>query len=106
LVEHLNALGVDLGPLPSKFVSNLLRAERVRGRVERVAWAKYRLGYVPRTTRYRAKIVAADMNAAADHGRSTKSHKEAERNNLVGARVPLYSWPDLMGHRSDRDPSG
>ena len=105
LVEHLNALGVDFGPLPSKFVSNLLRAERSRGRVERVAWGKYRLGYVPHTTRYRAKIVAADMNAAADHGRSTKSHKEAERNDLVGARVPRYSWPDLMGHRSGRGPS-
>jgi hypothetical protein len=48
LVDHLQALGVDLGPLPSKSVSNLLRAERARGRVERVAWGKYRLGYLPR----------------------------------------------------------
>jgi hypothetical protein len=61
LVDHLNALGVDLGPLPSKFVSNLLRAERNRGRVERVGWGQYRLGYLPRTTRHRAKLVAAAM---------------------------------------------
>jgi hypothetical protein len=61
LVDHLRALGVDLGPLPSKFVSNLLRAERNRGRVEPVAWGKYRLGYLPRTTRRRAKLVAAAM---------------------------------------------
>jgi hypothetical protein len=102
LVEHLNALGVDLGPLPSKFVSDLLRAERNRGRVDRVAWGKYRLGYVPRTTHYRAKIVAADMT-------DTKSRKEAEQNNLVPVRVPsyirvpTYSWAELMGHSSSRN---
>jgi hypothetical protein len=97
LVEHLNALGVDLGPLPSKFVSDLLRAERNRGRVERVAWGKYRLGYVPRTTRYRAKIVAADMTL------NTKSRKEAEQNNVVQVRVASYSWANLMGHGSSRN---
>jgi hypothetical protein len=97
LVEHLNALGVDLGPLPSKFVSDLLRAERNRGRVERVAWGKYRLGYVPRTTRYRAKIVAADMTL------NTKSRKEAEQNNVVPVRIPSYSWSELMGHGSSRN---
>jgi hypothetical protein len=89
--------GVDLGPLPSKFVSDLLRAERNRGRVERVAWGKYRLGFVPRTTRYRAKIVAADMTL------DTKSRKEAEQNNLVQVRVPTYSWGNLMGHGSSRN---
>ncbi len=97
LVEQLNTFGVDLGPLPSKFVSDLLRAERNRGRVERVAWGKYRLGYVPRTTRYRAKIVAADMTL------ETKSRKEAEQNNVVQVRVPSYSWAKLMGHGSSRN---
>jgi hypothetical protein len=97
LVEHLNALGVGLGPLPSKFVSDLLRAERNRGRVERVAWGKYRLGFVPRTTRYRAKIVAADMTL------DTKSRKEAEQNNVVQMRVPSYAWAKLMGHGSSRN---
>ncbi len=97
LVEHLNALGVDLGPLPSKFVSDLLRAERNRGRVERVAWGKYRLGLVPRTTQYRAKIVAADMTL------DTKSRKEAEQNKMVQMRVPSYSWTKLMGHSSSRN---
>lgn len=106
LVEHLSALGVDLGPLPSKFVSNLLRAERSRGRVERVAWGQYRLGYIPSTTRYRAKIVAADLTSAADQLRSTKSHKEAEQNNLVEGRAPSYSWPKLMGHGSGRNRGG
>ncbi len=96
LVEHLSALGVDLGSLPSKFVSDLLRAERSRGRVERAAWGKYRLGYVPRTTRYRAKIVAADMCL------DTKSRKEAEQNNVVHRRVPSYSWAKLMGHGASR----
>jgi hypothetical protein len=98
LVEHLNALGIDLGPLPSKFVSDLLRAERSRGRVERVAWGKYRLGYVPRTTRYRAKVVAADMASAAEVRWRNKSRKEAEQANMVEERVPSYSWPHLMGH--------
>ncbi len=73
LVDHLRALRVDLGPLPSKSVSNLLRAERARGRVERVAWGKYRLGYLPRTTRYRAKLVVASMRLAAAHQSDEKS---------------------------------
>ena len=77
LVECLVALGVDLGvdlgPLPSESVSNLLRAERTRGRVERVAWGKYRLGYLPRTTRYRADLVAASMKSAAFHRSDEKS---------------------------------
>jgi hypothetical protein len=96
LVEHLQALEIDLGPLPSKFVSDLLRAERNRGRVEIVAWGKYRLGYVPRTTRYRAKIVAADLVLVA------KSRKEAEQDNVVRELVPSYSWPTLMGHGPPR----
>jgi DNA-binding HxlR family transcriptional regulator len=102
LVEHLHALRIDLGPLPSKFVSNLLRAERSRGRVERVAWGKYRFGYVPRTTRYRAKIVAEDLAAAAEHMREAKSHKEAEQDNKVEWPAPSYSWPHLMGHASNQ----
>lgn len=73
LVECLVVLGVDLGPLPSKSVSNLLRAERTRGRVERVAWGKYRLGYLPRTTRYRANLVAASMKSVAFHRSDEKS---------------------------------
>jgi hypothetical protein len=97
LAEHLNALSFELGPLPSKFVSDLLRAERNRGRVERVAWGKYRLGYVPRTTRHRAKIVAAEM------AQDSKSRKEAEQNNVVQVRVPTYSWANLMGHGSSRN---
>ncbi len=78
LVEYLLALGVDLGPPPSKSVSNLLRAERTRGRVERVAWGKYRLGYLPRTTRYRAKLVAASMNSAAAH----RSHEKSPQGGM------------------------
>lgn len=74
LVDHLRGLGVNLGPLPSKSVSNLLRAERARGRVERVGWGKYRLGYLPRTTRHRAKLVVASMmSAAAQRCSSEKS---------------------------------
>jgi hypothetical protein len=73
LVQHLRALHIDLGPLPSKTVSNLLRAERTRGRVERVAWGTYRLGYLPRTTRHRAKVVTASIRSAAAHRSEEKS---------------------------------
>jgi hypothetical protein len=84
LVDHLQALGVDLGPLPSKSVSNLLRAERARGRVERVAWGKYRLGYLPRTTRHRAKLVVASMRSAAAHRAEEKSLQSGTEQGSTG----------------------
>lgn len=46
---------VDLGDRPSKFVSDLLRTEVRRGRVERIGWGRYRLVRFPRSTRQRAR---------------------------------------------------
>jgi hypothetical protein len=84
LVDFLQTLKVDLGPLPSKCVSNLLRAERARGRVERVTWGKYRLGYLPRTTRYRAKLVVASMRSEVDHRSDEKSLQSGTRQYTPG----------------------
>ena len=44
----------ELGPRPSRFVSDLLRVELMRGRVTRPSWGRYQLQSLPRTTRGRA----------------------------------------------------
>ena len=44
----------ELGPRPSKLVSDLLRVELMRGRVTRPSWGRYQLQSLPRTTRGRA----------------------------------------------------
>lgn len=61
LVRHVQALapapapgpgrGFDLGPRPSKRVSDALRWEIARGRVLRTGWGRYAPGTAPRQTR-------------------------------------------------------
>ena len=53
LVEALTAAGFTLDGRPSKTVSDVLRAETKRGRVDRVGWGVYRVGYIPGATRRR-----------------------------------------------------
>jgi hypothetical protein len=56
VVADVTARGVRLGSRSSKRVSDLLRTECSRGRVERVGWGTYRLVSFPRRTRGRALV--------------------------------------------------
>jgi hypothetical protein len=56
VVAGVNARGIRLGNRPSKQVSDLLRTECSRGRVERVGWGTYRLVKFSRRTRGRALV--------------------------------------------------
>ena len=68
LVEALLASGFDLGPQPSKWVSDLLRAEVRRGRVARGGWGRYRAGDIPGGTRRRIRKRARMARQAAAEG--------------------------------------
>jgi hypothetical protein len=56
MLDDLRSLGVSpAGAPPNKALADALRWEVRRGRVERVAHGRYRLGYLPETTHRRAR---------------------------------------------------
>lgn len=62
LVEALHAAGFHLGDTPSKLVSDHLRTEVGRGRVQRVGWGRYRPGSMPDSTRRRIRKRVARLH--------------------------------------------
>ena len=55
LVEALTSAGFELDGRPSKEVSDVLRGEVARGRVQRVGWGQYGPGTIPGSTHRRIR---------------------------------------------------
>ena len=83
---------VDLGDRPSKFVSDLLRTEVRRGRVERVGWGRDRLVRFPRTTRHGRGPVSTPYVATTRAGADLhRRHPPARVAKNTTREVPATS---------------
>ena len=103
---------VDVGERPSKFVSDLLRTEVRRGRVERVGWGQYRLVRFPRTTRQRAlartaRAIRSPKTQTTETGQNNSFTNPigGKRRRSVEPTPDSASMPDARQNTSATAPS-